>query len=130
MNNFSYDLSPGVIGINYRGGDPHPDEILDGHSVLLGEADGNIHYVDLLSSSRADKASLSLVADKSSIAADGVDVATITGIPAGVSVSLNGAEPVEVTDGEVVFTSLDEGEHSLVFTGIPYLPTEVTIAAV
>ena len=97
---------------------------------VSGEYTPSEHYYDHEIGVPMSKTQLALVSDKSIIAADGKKVATISGIPAGVYVSLNGVDPVLIGDSVVTFKTLDAGDHSLVFSSIKHLPQEITIGAV
>lgn len=86
---------------------------------------GKEYYVDISVPEIIPRPQMTLVTDKSSIAADGVDAATISSIPEGAVV-----EGVTIgADGELIFTTTDPAEHKLVFSLFPYLDAEVTINA-
>lgn len=123
--------SLGEIKYFLGGDEPVPSEVSPGCDwvVCADDVAQDTHWVDVVGSAIMEKTELSLTFDKSSVAADGADVATISGVPAGVSVSFNGAEPAAVTGDQVQFGTFDAGDHSLVFTSIKHLPLEVTIAA-
>lgn len=124
-----YHLVTGRIRGYFSGQEPTQDEAIAGYGFVESPDRGTDRYVDVSGPTIMAKTELSLTPDKSNIAADGVDAATIA-VPAGVTVSLNGGEPVEVTDGEVVFKTLDAGDHVLTFSGIRYLSQEIQIGAV
>lgn len=104
-----------------------------GEFVMRGVGQDDTHYVDV-SDQNAHvirlKQPIGLLLVDVHIIADGEDFSIIHGVPAGVSVSVNGTDPVPVTDGEVKFKTVDVGNHSLVFTGVPYVTEEVIVGAV
>ena len=76
------------------------------------------------------KQQMPLVIDTSQIDADGIDEATITGIPSGVTVEWPDGQSDTVTDGEIRFSVDLPGTYTFQFTAIPYLDKEVTIEAI
>lgn len=63
------------------------------------------------------------------IAANGSDAATVSGIPAGALAALDGGTPQPVTDGEVRITATVPGAYRLTLTHPEKLSFEVTINA-
>jgi hypothetical protein len=72
---------------------------------------------------------MSLTLDKQTIAADAEDMATISGIPAGATVTSSENSAV-VDSGSLEFVTDQVGTHTLKFEFFPYLDAEVTINAV
>lgn len=67
--------------------------------------------------------------DVKDIQADGIDTATITGIPAGWSCAIDGLDAM-VTDGsDIAFTAVTPGAYIIKFTQWPYQDVEFTINA-
>jgi len=117
------------------------DRILSGNPDLLplnvSEGEDGIHIPATLNEVNAyvdngqvvEKQPLNLP-ESLQIAADGVDEAVITNIPAGVTVQWPVGQVDEVTDGEVRFAVDLPGTYTLTFDAVPYLRQEVTIEAV
>ena len=76
------------------------------------------------------KQQMPLVIDTSQIDADGIDEATITGIPSGVTVEWPDGQSDTVTDGEIRFSVDLPGTYTFRFTAVPYLNQEITIEAI
>jgi len=68
---------------------------------------------------------MNLTADKTQIAADGIDEVRVTGIPVGATF-----RGLTINDGELIFTTNEPGEHRLVFELWPYIDGEVVVNAV
>jgi hypothetical protein len=66
---------------------------------------------------------------KTTIDADGVDEAVITGLPKPCTVTIDG-EATEVTDGELAFTADTPGQYELVIDQFPYQRWTRTVTAV
>lgn len=76
-----------------------------------------------------EKQSFPLSVSPAQIAADGLDTATISGIPTGTQVEWPDGQTDTVTDGIVEFSVDLPGTYTLKFSAIPYLDQEVTIEA-
>jgi hypothetical protein len=76
------------------------------------------------------KQQMPLVIDTSQIDADGIDEATITGIPSGITVEWPDGQSDTVTDGEIRFSVDLAGTYTFRFTAVPYLDQEITIEAI
>jgi hypothetical protein len=76
------------------------------------------------------KQQMPLVIDTSQIDADGIDEATITGIPSGVTVEWPDGQSDTVTDGEIRFSVDLAGIYIFRFTAVPYLDKEITVEAI
>jgi len=104
--------------------------LLDGQSYLEGKFNDAIQYVvaDVIT----DKAAMGVSIDKTTADADGVDTATITGVPNGAQVSVvNGFLSLlseAVTDGEVELTAEEAITMKVSLRLFPFLDydTEVT----
>lgn len=124
MNYIIYNLATGEILRNVD----CPESMLDiqvaaGEDSLVGQADDATRYVQ--GGQAVDRPAMSLIVGATAITADGVDEATISGIP-------EGAECEGLTieaDGLFIFTTDDPGDHVLTFRLFPYLDAEVTIHA-
>ena len=97
--------------------------------VLEGEGRDDTHWVDVMGPTVMEKTDLPVTLDKGNVIADGVDSVTLT-IPIDVTVSLNGQDPIKVTDDTLLFRTVDKGNHTLLFEGVKYLPKEITIGAI
>lgn len=90
------------------------------------------HYVSS-AGNLATKATITPAVSKDSIAADGADTATISGLPVPCFVSVSGVlsfDPVTVLDGEVELTSDHPGDLVVNVRAEPgYLPLSLTIHA-
>ena len=67
--------------------------------------------------------------DKTDITADDVDVATISGVPAGASVG-DGVESVVADGSDIQFSTDIEGTHEIVIEKFPFKPYTVVINAI
>ncbi|WP_454019966.1 hypothetical protein [Azospirillum sp. Marseille-Q6669] len=95
----------------------------------LGEKlDGRTLYIDPVTKEVCRRPQISLVVDKTRIAADGADSATITGLRTGTMLYLNGRKTV-VNDSEIIFSTPHPGLHRLNFESFPYQDIEVVIHA-
>lgn len=68
-------------------------------------------------------------ASSTNITADGIAEFTVTGLAAGTTVRLDMGAPRAVTDGEVVFSTTDPGEHLVMIETWPALPAFFTVTA-
>lgn len=102
-----------------------------GESVVYdigSEADDSSHYI--VNDTPVPLAAQPAVLDKTSIIADGVDAATLSGLPNPSTVTLlNDYTETIVTDGTLVFTADVPGKYRLKVDAFPYLDTEFTIDA-
>jgi hypothetical protein len=64
------------------------------------------------------------------IVADGLDEATISGIPNGTGAEWPDGQTDIVTDGEIRFSVDLPGTYTFRFTAVPYLDQEVVIEAI
>jgi len=95
-------------------------------NVMEGMADDETQYVD--NGVIADRPSMNLSVDKTTITANGTDEATISNIPSGATATCEG-ESLTIDDGELVFTADMAGTYTITFECWPYLDEEVTINA-
>jgi len=119
-----------------RRGQCHPDAVLP-QAVGADETsmqttvleDAKTRYVD--NGSVVDRPVNSSVADKTEIAADGVEILTITNIPVGTEVTVLG--PVESTttvdDGELGITAAIPGSYRVRLDAFPIQHKEITFVA-
>lgn len=98
----------------------------DGEAFLIGEADDSTVYV--AQGELVARPVMQLSVDKAAIAANGVDCATVSGIPAGADVSIDFVT-YPVTDQTLSVTTTMPGEMHLLFTKFPYIDAEVIINA-
>lgn len=63
------------------------------------------------------------------IAADGQEEFIISGVPVGASVAINGSVTGSIDDGELVFTTDDDGDFEIKLELFPWLVYEVTVHA-
>lgn len=104
-----------------------------GEAVLVLDAGDQIleltSWVD--GGALASRPAMPVSIDRSEIAADGVDEATVTGVPPGATVEMAGkpGAPVAVDDGEVVFSTPVAGEHRLIVRAFPFLDWSVMVTA-
>jgi hypothetical protein len=104
---------------------------------ILGDALPETHMVDVAAEPPVivSRPTFSLTVDKTSIAADGIDTATISGIPADTLVTLQptgdfpSADEV-VTTGSTTLATVYPVPHTLTFELFPYQATQRVIDAV
>lgn len=65
--------------------------------------------------------------DGNAVLPDGIDEVVLAGLPEGTTVSVDGGEPQEVTDGEIRFSSTMPGTYRLLVSCWPYLDYEELI---
>lgn len=92
--------------------------------------DPKTQYVNLTSEEVENRPPLSLVANKTTINADGLDEWIITGVPIGASVTWPDGVVTTVDDGEIVFTVDVVGTYKFIVNAFPYLVEEVSVEAV
>ena len=94
---------------------------------IEGKYQSHSHYIK--NEVATPRPEMSLTLDKQTIAADAEDMATISGIPAGATVTSSENSAV-VDSGSLEFVTDQVGTHTLKFELFPYLDAEVTINAV
>lgn len=102
-------------------------EIPTGFSLLQFKAN-NLQYINLTTKLPVDKQSLTVSWDKTSITADGLDIAILSGLPIPCTVFIDDIEN-EVSDGTLEFTADAVGEYQIRIDEVEYLPQEWTINA-
>ena len=105
----------------------------DGRKWLNGLYDMDTQFLDIPSLSVVNKTTPSIIVDKTNITANGVDKATISGIPVGTIVKEPYANRnnrwMVIDDGLLEFTTNIPSYYKLVFINGYYLKMEVTIVA-
>jgi len=96
--------------------------------VVEGEANDVTQYVDTVTWEVKDKPPLPAVLSKTTLAADGVDSITVSGLPVPCQVVLDKVQ-YEVPDGEFEFTVDLPGEYTLSIQVVNYLPFDTTVTA-
>lgn len=130
-----YDVATGVIK---RIGVCQPGMELAqagaGEAVILSafpfDTPQETHKVDLASGELVPLEAMALTVDKTTIAADGIDTATISGVPAGALLWINDVLNGPIADGLVAFSAEDPGTYRLQLTMPGYLSTETVVTAV
>lgn len=87
--------------------------------------DPHARYVDVATGEPQDRPTVAVTIDKTAIAADGADTATITGVPIGAMVTIGG-ETHAVDDGVIELQTLFVGRHRLVID--PFPAQEIVVA--
>lgn len=129
----------GVIDQTVIGPDESYGAILDqaGHEWLfldgVASLDIRLVHVDRADRTVKPNAAMSLQASRASIAADGVDVARISGVPTGAVVQIFCADKLlsveTVTDGEIEFAAAAPALYRFLVTAKRYLPGSIEIVA-
>lgn len=103
-----------------------------GESVLIGvSASPETEYVDVATGAVKPRPTLGLSIDKTTIVADGVDAATISGIPAGAQYAIIGTSiGGTVNDGTLEVTSAKKGKLEVIIEHPPAIPWRTEILAV
>jgi hypothetical protein len=99
----------------------------DGETAAVGSANDLTQYV--LDGVLTDKPEMPIIIDKTSIAANGTDLVTITGVPSGALVQVGSLASGEVMDGELYLSFDEVGEYEVTFSLFPYLDYSVKISA-
>lgn len=112
---------------------PDRQDIFDRHNALLhtGELDGETHY--LPNGIPTERPAHAVTADKTTILANGEDIATISGIADPAIVEIAGPasfSPFELTGGVLEFSACIPGDYEIRIEAFPVLPAKVTIHAV
>jgi hypothetical protein len=88
------------------------------------------YWYDLELAAFVAKADNPATIDRTSIASDGIDAATISGIPVGSVAVVGGFPPITVVDGTLVITSDDPGGMIIQLTHLQYLAKTFTLEVV
>lgn len=108
------------------------------HDIIDAPADPELTYVVMMAGEAglADRPALQVTLDKTEIAADGEDVATLTGLPNPCSIIIDDTDPLtettvaEVTGGGFEFVTQDPGVYTFEVRGrFPFLPLKFTVTA-
>ena len=107
------------------------------HAVLAVAADPEAHFVATLGDRPTvqERPPLVVSLDRTSIAADGIDEAVLTGLPDPCEVVIDADDPTvettvaQVTGGGFVFTAEDPGTYVVEVRRFPFLPFQATIEA-
>lgn len=100
-----------------------------GKRILVGRGlDAETQWIDPATETVTERPVLTLAVDKTVICADGVDAATIAGIPEGATVRL-GSTAHTVSGGALRFASPLPGAFLLRFDAFPYRDAEILIHA-
>lgn len=135
-----------VSRATYSHGDEGPGYQLDGlrsawpeetHGIVTPDADPARHYVGTLGGEAVilDRPAMPAQTDKATVAADGVDELTLTGLPDPCEIVIDEPDPnvetttVTVTGGGFVFTADDPGVYTVQVTRFPFLPFTVQVTA-
>jgi hypothetical protein len=108
------------------------------HDYIDQQAEPGTQYVVVLDGEPvlADRPVLRVMIDKSAIAADGEDMATLTGLPNPCTIIVDDDDPltptsiVEVEGGGFTFSTEDPGPYSFEVRGrFPFLPWKTVVTA-
>lgn len=102
----------------------------NGCAIIRGEFSPATQYV--CGGTVIDRPTSQAVCDRSEIAADGQDVATISGLPVPCTMQVSGpvSAEIEVTDESLEFTAAIPGEYRITVEAFPMQRYEVIIHAV
>lgn len=99
----------------------------EGETLLMSDSDDMLHYVN--QGELLNRPSTSVILDKLSCAADGLDAVEVTGIPIGATVTLGSlSQTATLSTASLAFDIA--GDYQLKVELFPYLPFEVKISAV
>lgn len=96
-------------------------------TYIEGEADDSIHYI--LNGVLAMRPENPSIIDKVTMAANGVEIATISNIPNPSTVMIPQILMYTITDGILQFSVDTPGEYKITIQGAPYLSKELTVNA-
>lgn len=105
----------------------HKSDVM-GFDSIKGFYDPGAYYVDPKTLTPTQRPLMGITLDKSAIAI-GTDTATFSGVPSGVSVSLDTGTAQEVLDGSVSFTAENPGTYQFDFSLFPYIPASFQVTA-
>lgn len=101
--------------------------------IDAGDIDGSTHYIDVSGGRAAthalrERPRMALTLDKTTILSDGVDRATIVGLPVGATVRLRSLIQT-VDDGMIEITSDIDGEFQIEIEAFPSAQETLTVIA-
>ena len=101
--------------------DPVVEQAEEGMAVLVGEGMDTTHYVDLIGPTLVPRPEIQI--DKQTIAPDGVDTATVSGLPDPCRVQIDG-EAYEVTGGTLELQTDQPGAYTIKITDDDAFPAQ------
>lgn len=109
----------------------------DAHAITEGGSDPARHFVATLGGEPAvqERPAMQARADRTAVAADGVDEATLTGLPDPCTITVDADDPDtetsvhEVAGGGFVFAAETPGTYSVTVDHWPFLPWRVEFTA-
>jgi hypothetical protein len=123
-----YDVVTGeILRAGHAPADMVPLQAGEGEAVLAATGRDEVHYGDVDRAILRPKLEPPVTLDRTDIAADGEDVALLTGIPKDAAVRIDG-RPVE-HDGTLELIATLPGEHALEITHPRYLTWRAMIRA-
>jgi hypothetical protein len=109
------------------------DEFAEDPDVITWDTDdivrGKDHYVLLPEKTITPKTPLPVTWDKLTIVGDGVDTATLSGLPIPCKAFIDG-EAMVIEDGELQFTSSTIGQYQVWIVSAPYLQGRWVLEAI
>lgn len=127
MNFTLYDLATGRFLYQAYAENEDALTIPDGEAAVVGEFDGETHYA--VAGEAVERPEMPITVDKTDIASDDIDTATLTGIPAGTKAVIPDVGTVLIDDGELQFTTDVVGNSVIRLSCFPYLRKNVVIHA-
>lgn len=118
-----FDRQTGRILYRSRSGNMGVDDAVD---RIPGFFDPAAYYVE--DGAAVEQAELNYTLDKPLIDADGVDVATVSGLPEGAVVYYGSAE-YTTTNGTFTFSAISPGVYVFTLNEVAYVTTEIKIEA-
>jgi len=130
-NIFEYEMATGKVLFttlgNFVAGEL-PDTPFPANDIRLGDADWT-QYVNPATDVLEARPAMAATIDKTTVAAGGVDYATVTNVPSGAEVLIAGQNE-GVSDGTDVELTFDiSGQYVVKISLFPYLDWKVTINA-
>lgn len=131
MNVTLYSVSTGALGALYTVPNPG-DQCGPGQSWIEGWHDASLFYVSGHPPAATPRPECPVLCDRIQIDADGLDTATLSGIPENTVVSVSGPVEAElvVSDGVLEFTAAIPGDYVLAVRPWPARAKEFFIRAV
>jgi len=101
----------------------------DYQSMIEGEADPQLQYVDAATFEVVDKTALAANLSADTVVADGTSEVVLAGLPMAFTVSVNGEE-VEVDDGSLEFSTDAPGSYFIQCQAAKYIAESYTVYAI